>query len=105
DRLARSLGALKERDQLPLVVLADDAEFAARTINNFLWTTFTRSDPSHDIYGVKSFTKFKHWGCESPLIIDARLKPHHAPHLVEDPKITVRVDNLGKNGGPLYGII
>jgi len=73
-------------------------------VNNFLWT-FTRSNPSHDIYGVDSFLRFKHWGCEDPLIIDARLKPHHAPPLTEDPKVTARVDELGKKGGPLHGII
>ncbi|MBC2717838.1 MAG: UbiD family decarboxylase [Desulfobacteraceae bacterium] len=103
--LVQCLHALNKRDELPLVVLADDAGFTAKTLNNFLWTTFTRSNPSHDIYGINSFTKFKHWGCEAPLIIDARLKPHHAPPLVEDPEITARVDELGKKGGPLYGII
>jgi 4-hydroxy-3-polyprenylbenzoate decarboxylase len=104
-RLALQLEGMKDRDRLPLLVVADDVEFAARSLNNFLWTTFTRSNPSHDIYGVNSLTKFKHWGCEGPLIIDARLKPHHAPPLVEDPKVTARVDALGKKGGPLYGII
>ena len=103
--LIEKLAGLKNRDGLPLVVVVDDAEFAARTLNNFLWTTFTRSNPSHDIYGVDSFTRFKHWGCEGPLIIDARLKPHHAPPLKEDPKVTARVDELGKKGGPLHGII
>jgi len=105
NRLTERLHALNKKDELPLVVLADDAGFTAKTLNNFLWTTFTRSNPSHDIYGTNSFTKFKHWGCEAPLIIDARLKPHHAPPLVEDPAITSKVDELGKKGGPLYGII
>jgi len=103
--LTQHLNILKEKNDLPLIILADDAEFTARTLNNFLWTTFTRSNPSHDIYGVNSFTKFKHWGCEGPLIIDARLKPHHASPLVEDPVITRRVDEYGKKGGPLHGII
>jgi 4-hydroxy-3-polyprenylbenzoate decarboxylase len=105
DTLAQRLKTIEKRDELPLVVLADDSEFAAKSLNNFLWVTFTRSNPSHDIYGVNSFTEFKHWGCESPLIIDARLKPHHAPPLVEDPKIKSRVDEMGKKGGCLHGII
>lgn len=104
-RLTNALGSLEKRDQLPMVVLADDAEFAARTLTNFLWITFTRSNPSHDIYGINSSTEFKHWRCEAPLIIDARLKPHHAAPLIEDPKIKARVNDLGKKGGPLYGII
>src|SRR5262249_30546960 len=36
----------------PLVVLADESEFAARTLNNFLWVTFTRSNPAADVHGV-----------------------------------------------------
>jgi 4-hydroxy-3-polyprenylbenzoate decarboxylase len=39
------------------------------------------------------------------LVIDARLKPHHAPPLVEDAEITRRVDALAAPGGPLLGIL
>jgi 4-hydroxy-3-polyprenylbenzoate decarboxylase len=35
------------------------------------------------------------------LIIDARIKPHHAPPLVEDPETTRKVDALATRGGPL----
>lgn len=89
----------------PLIVLVDDSRFTARTINNFVWVTFTRSNPAADIYGVQSFTDQKHWGCRGPLIIDARIKPHHAPPLIEDPEITRRVDALAAPSGPLHGII
>lgn len=89
----------------PLVVIVDDSEFVARTINNFLWVTFTRSNPAADIYGVNAFIRCKHWGCEGPLVIDARAKPHHAPPLIEDPIVEKRVDALGASGGPLHGII
>ncbi|WP_282456198.1 UbiD family decarboxylase domain-containing protein [Chitinophaga sedimenti] len=64
---------------LPLMVLCDDAGFTAASINNFVWVTFTRSNPSHDMHGINSFTWHKHWGCNGPIIIDARIKPHHAP--------------------------
>lgn len=70
---------------IPLLVLVDDSTFSAATLNNFLWVTFTRANPSHDIHGVKASTVFKHWGCEGPLLLDARVKPHHAPELVTDP--------------------
>lgn len=98
---------LRTRDLrgLPLLVLCDDAGFTADTLNNFLWVTFTRSNPSHDIHGVDSFIEHKHWGCRGPVIIDARIKPHHAPPLVADPEIERRVDRLGEKGGSLYGII
>jgi 4-hydroxy-3-polyprenylbenzoate decarboxylase len=83
---------LKLPDSIPLVVLVDDAEFAAASAPNFLWVTFTRSNPSHDIYGVDSFVEFKHWGCRGSLVIDARIKPHHAPPLVEDSNVTDHVE-------------
>ncbi len=89
----------------PLVVVVDDSEFAAASLSNFLWVTFTRSNPATDIYGTGSFVQDKHWGCRGSLVIDARTKPHHAPPLVEDPEITRRVDRLGAAGGPLHGII
>jgi 4-hydroxy-3-polyprenylbenzoate decarboxylase len=95
----------KELDNLPLMVLCDDAGFTAQNLDNFVWVTFTRSNPSHDIYGINSFTENKHWGCEGPLIIDARIKPHHAPVLERDPAVERSVDKLGEKGGPLHGII
>jgi 4-hydroxy-3-polyprenylbenzoate decarboxylase len=83
------------------IVIVDDARFAAKTLNNFLWVTFTRSNPARDIYGTHAFTEFKHWGCQDTLIIDARIKPHHAPPLVEDPMITARVDAIAAKGLPI----
>ncbi|HEY0896029.1 MAG TPA: UbiD family decarboxylase, partial [Sphingobacteriaceae bacterium] len=76
----------------PLLVLCEDAGFTAANINNFVWVTFTRSNPSHDIWGIDSFTEHKHWGCHGPMIIDARIKPHHAPPLLTDPAVEKRVD-------------
>lgn len=96
--LADGLENLKE---LPLIILCDDAEFTARNMNNFLWVTFTRSNPSKDIHGVKSFIKDKHWGCHGPLIIDARIKPHHAPILEKDPQVEKNIDRLFASGGSL----
>ncbi|TCK83549.1 UbiD family decarboxylase [Albibacterium bauzanense] len=88
-----------------LIVLCDDAFFASESLNNFLWVTFTRSNPSHDIYGVGSFISHKHWGCKGPIIIDARKKPHHAPELVKDEAVENRINRLGIKGKSLYGII
>jgi len=98
---------LKDKDLsgLAMLILCDDAGFTAETANNFVWVTFTRSNPSHDIHGINSFTENKHWGCNGPLIIDARIKPHHAPPLIKDAVTEKEVDKLGQKGGSLYGII
>ena len=92
-------------NRFPLIVLCDDAKFVSESLSNLLWVTFTRSNPATDVDGIESFTADKHFGCRGSLVIDARIKPHHAPPLVEDPEITKRVDALAAPGGPLHGII
>lgn len=84
----------QELSDIALIIIADDPKFIGETLNNYLWATFTRANPSHDIYGIRSFTEHKHWGCHGPLVIDARIKPHHAPVLEKDPGISKRVDEL-----------
>ncbi len=103
DLLNQQLATQKEAlGQTALIIVGDDADFIADALNNFLWVSFTRCNPSHDIYGVDSFTKNKHWGCNGPLIIDARIKPHHAPPLVLDPAIEQKINRLWEKGGSLY---
>lgn len=85
----------------PLIILTEDSSFLAANLNNFLWATFTRINPSNDIDGVGDFIEHKHWGCEGSLILDARIKPHHAPPLEEDESITRKVDEYFKKGGIL----
>ncbi|WP_417382588.1 UbiD family decarboxylase [Gimesia sp.] len=104
-RFSAELPSSHSLNQFPLIVLVDDSEFAAASLNNFLWTVFTRSNPASDIDGIDAFTENKHWGCRGALVIDARIKPWHAPPLIENPEITRRVDQLGAPGGPLHGII
>ena len=98
--VAQFCGCYNRRDAIngfPLVVVVDQSDFAAKTLENFLWTTFTRSNPATDIYGIEAFFLDKHWGCFGSLVIDARSKPHHAPPLVEDP---ADQQARGRAGGP-----
>ncbi|MBW4054893.1 MAG: UbiD family decarboxylase [Proteobacteria bacterium] len=92
-------------DGFPLIVICDDSRFTAATLNNFLWVTFTRSNPAVDIYGIRQETRGRHWGCSGALVIDARIKPFHAPPLVDDPAVERKIDALGAPGAPLHGII
>ncbi len=89
---------------IPLVVICDDTNFISKSLNNFLWITFTRSNPAHDISGVGQFMQNKHWGCTEAIIIDARMKPGYAPTLIKDPGIEAKVDRLFLKSGSLYGI-
>jgi 4-hydroxy-3-polyprenylbenzoate decarboxylase len=92
-------------DGFPLLVICDDSTFAAATLNNFLWVTFTRSNPATDIYGIRPVTRGRHWGCDGALVIDARIKPFHAPPLIDDPAVERKLDALAAPGAPLHGII
>ena len=87
------------------IIICDDATFTANTLNNYLWVAYTRCNPSHDIYGIDSFTSNKHWGCNGPLIIDARIKPHHAPTVEKDPATEKKIDRLFEKGASLYQIM
>jgi 4-hydroxy-3-polyprenylbenzoate decarboxylase len=105
EKFCRSISPADALNGFPLIVLVDDSEFTARTLNNFLWVTFTRSNPAADIDGIGAFTQQKHWGCEGALVIDARIKPQHAPPLESDAAVSRRVNALAAPGGPLHGII
>lgn len=108
ERQIGELNKILNKDTLEgiaLIILCDDAGFTAANINNLVWVTFTRSNPASDIHGIDSFIKDKHWGCNGPVIIDARKKPHHAPELIRDEATELKVDELRKTGASLYGII
>lgn len=92
-------------DGVPLIVVTDDSTFTAASLRNYVWVTFTRCNPSHDIYGIDAFYHFKHWGCNGPLVMDARIKPHHAPVLEKDPATEKKIDRLFSKGGSLYGVL
>lgn len=91
----------QQTSNLPLIIICDDATFTTATLNNFLWVTFTRCNPANDIYGIDEFVENKHWGCNGSLIIDARIKPHHAPIVEKDPTIEKQIDRLFAKGGSL----
>ena len=95
----------EELKEVPFLIICDDARFVGETLNNFLWVTFTRCNPSHDMYGIDSFTINKHWGCNGPLVFDARIKPHHAPPVIRDAATEKKIDKLFNKGGSLYNVL
>ncbi len=96
--------ALPVITQIPVIIISDNASYTAATLNNFLWVTFTRCNPAHDIYGINSFYKYKHWGCDA-VILDARIKPHHAPVLEKDAATESKIGQFFNKGGSLYGVL
>jgi 4-hydroxy-3-polyprenylbenzoate decarboxylase len=105
ERFCQSFRPADPITAFPLILLVDDSEFTAASLKNWVWVTFTRSNPASDLYGIASFTEEKHWGCNGSLVIDARIKPYHAPPLIEDARISERVERFAVSGGPLHGIL
>src|SRR6056297_118227 len=101
ERMVASCGGDHPINAFPWITVCDDAPFAAATLNNWLWVTFTRSNPATDVFGIDAETVAKHWGCRGALIVDARRKPHHAPPVVEDAETLRRVDARAARGGEL----
>jgi len=101
EQLQSATGLLQ---QCPFIIVCDDAVFTSDKLNNFLWITFTRSNPSYDIYGINSFYSYKHWGCDA-VVIDARIKPHHAPVLGKDATTEKKIEHIFNKGGSLYGVL
>ncbi len=86
----------------PFIIVCDNSNFISDTLDNFLWATFTRCNPSHDLYGISSFTQNKHWGCNGPLIFDARIKPHHAPPVEKEAIVEKNINRFFEKGGSLF---
>ncbi|MTV49165.1 UbiD family decarboxylase [Heliobacillus mobilis] len=98
--------AIQKRGSIPscpVILLCDDSEYISSSNKNFLWVTFTRSNPAVDIYGVNAFYANKHWGCDN-IIIDVRSKPHHAPPLIPDPTVEKKIERFFGKGAPLVDI-
>ncbi|MEO5889297.1 MAG: 3-octaprenyl-4-hydroxybenzoate carboxy-lyase, partial [Ferruginibacter sp.] len=96
---------LAELRTVPVIIICDNADFVSESIRNFLWVTFTRCNPSHDMHGIGAFQQNKHWGCTGPLLFDARIKPHHAPPVETDPVTEKKIGRLFEKGGSLYDVL
>ena len=102
EQIAAPMSSQKDlAKQIAIITLVDDSTFTSRSFNNWIWVAFTRSNPATDLRGVGENTYHKHWSCSGPLVLDARVKPHHAPPLIESPEVTKKIDALAAQGGPL----
>lgn len=99
-RLSSWIADQKDFEGIMQIVIYDDFKFTG-SLNDYLWITYTRSNPADDIYGVGEFIQNKHWGCKGAMIIDARKKPHHAPELKVAPETEKQIERFFKNGGVL----
>jgi 3-polyprenyl-4-hydroxybenzoate decarboxylase len=76
----------------PVVILVDDTAEATVSLQEFLWTFFTRFEPAADIHARKSAVRRFHVGLSTPIVIDCRMKPWYPPVLEVDQETGRRVD-------------
>ncbi|MBK7708867.1 MAG: UbiD family decarboxylase [Acidobacteria bacterium] len=60
--------------EFQMIVLLDDIELA-KTTEKLLWATWTRFNPSTDVYARGVEVKNNHLTYEAPIVIDSRMKP------------------------------
>ncbi|WP_173475374.1 UbiD family decarboxylase [Fibrobacter succinogenes] len=98
--LKAALARWEFRENYPWISIIDEGALNADNIlSDFLWLTFTRSDPAQDIYGLDESICDKHWKCKAPLIIDARVKPQHQKQLTVPAEIKARAKQILKDIG------
>ena len=98
--LKEALAHWKFRENYPWISVIDKGALNADNIlSDFLWLTFTRSDPAQDIYGLNETICNKHWKCKAPLIIDARVKPQHQKQLTVPVEIKAKAQQILKDIG------
>ncbi len=89
--LAERIAKLNNFNEFQVVVLHDNIEFAD-SAEKFLWATWTRFNPSTDIYAKDASVKNNHISYHAPIIIDARMKPWY-PKEVEAREDIVKLVN------------
>ncbi len=72
--LAERVAACGAFDDWQMVVIHDDVSYA-RSVDKFLWGTWTRFDPASHISAKRVDVRNNHIGYEAPIVIDARMKP------------------------------
>ena len=90
--LAQELAAWPGLQEWPVLVLVDSTTKATASLQEFLWTFFTRFEPAADIYGAAQKVRRFHVGLQPPIVFDCRMKPWYTEVLAVDPATKALVD-------------
>ncbi|QQG65544.1 UbiD family decarboxylase [Desulfobulbus oligotrophicus] len=77
----------------PVILLVDSTKEATCSLQEFLWTFFTRFEPAADIHGREQTVHRFHVGLEPPIVFDCRMKPWYTEVLEVDPATKQQVDD------------
>jgi len=87
-------------DEFQVVVLHDKIEYAD-SADKFLWATWTRFNPSTDIYAKKLAVENNHISYSAPIVIDSRMKPWYPKEVEPREDIVKLVDRRWREYFPL----
>jgi UbiD family decarboxylase len=94
--LAKELAEKSDLVEWPIIFLVDDSDETASSIENFLWTIFTRFEPAADICARSTSVNRFHVGLYPPIVIDCRMKPWYTDILEVDSATKDLVDKKFK---------
>jgi 4-hydroxybenzoate decarboxylase subunit C len=90
--LADQLAISESLSQWPVILLVDSTLKATCSMQEFLWTFFTRFEPAADIHSSATSIKRFHVGLISPVVFDCRMKPWYTDILEVDTATKSKVD-------------
>jgi UbiD family decarboxylase len=90
--LPSRLASATELGDWQVVLLVDDSADATVTMQEFLWTFFTRFEPAADIHAASTAVRRFHVGLSAPVVIDCRMKPWYTEVLEVDVPTKALVD-------------
>ncbi len=76
----------------PVIILVDNSQEATCSMQEFLWTLFTRFEPAADIHGAAVTMRRFHVGLTPPIVFDCRMKPWYTDVLEVDEATRIQVD-------------
>jgi 3-polyprenyl-4-hydroxybenzoate decarboxylase len=77
----------------PVILLVDSTAGATESLQEFLWTFFTRFEPAADIHGREQAVSRFHVGLPPPIVFDCRMKPWYTAVLEVDEATRRLVDS------------
>ncbi len=89
---AERLCAWADLREWPVIILVDNSAEATCSMQEFLWTLFTRFEPAADIHGSAASVNRFHVGLTPPIVFDCRMKPWYTDVLEVDEATRKLVD-------------
>ncbi len=90
--LAKEIACWPDLAEWPTILLVDSSADATSSLQEFLWTFFTRFEPAADIHGAGQTVRRFHVGLTPPIVFDCRMKPWYTDVLEVDPETKKLVD-------------